>query len=76
MHILSRFLPLILVTPMLAAEKPEQHERLRTYDVQHIKAELSIDPQGAQLSGKVTHTIKPLHDGLKTWSWIASRCRC
>ncbi len=48
-----------------AEEKPRQLERIRTFDVEHLKAELNIDPDKAKLSGTVTHTLKPLHDGFK-----------
>ena len=47
-----------------AEDKPRQLERIRTFDVQHIKAELELFPPQAKLEGVVTHTIKPLFDGL------------
>ncbi len=38
-----------------------QTERIRFFDVKHIKAELSIDAKKRDVRGKVTHTLSPLH---------------
>ncbi len=40
---------------------PRQSERIRFFDVKHIKAKLAIDTANHQVSGVVTHTISPLH---------------
>ena len=45
-------------------ETPRQIERIRFFDVKHIKAELAIDTQNHRLSGVVTHTLSPLHPHL------------
>jgi aminopeptidase N len=45
---------------------PKRGERLRTFDVQHIKAELTLDLEKRAVRGKVTHTITPLHPNMTT----------
>jgi aminopeptidase N len=40
---------------------PRQTERIRFFDVKHIKAELTVDIKNRELRGMVTHTISPLH---------------
>jgi aminopeptidase N len=40
---------------------PRRDERIRYFDVKHIKAELTIDTQKREVRGTVTHTISPLH---------------
>ncbi len=65
-------LGLILVSPTPGADRrpfvkpgtPRRSERVRTFDVEHIRAELTIDPSAATLKGTVTHTLKPLHPKL------------
>src|SRR5262249_38709004 len=47
--------------PFVKAGTPKRTERIRTFDVEHIKAELTLDPNKGLLWGKVTHRIKPLH---------------
>ena len=42
-------------------ELPGKAERIRFFDVKHIKAKLAVDTANHQLSGVVTHTIRPLH---------------
>ncbi len=51
--------------PVGAEERPRQTERLRTYDVLHIKAELKLDIERECVEGRVTHRLSPLHDGFK-----------
>jgi aminopeptidase N len=47
-------------------DAPRQPERVRTFDVKHIKAELSLDAKKKEVRGTVTHTIAPLHPYLTT----------
>lgn len=63
--LLSAVILLTMCVPLLAQERPRQLERIRTFDVEHLKAELKIEPEKAKLSGTVTHTLKPLHEGFK-----------
>jgi aminopeptidase N len=41
-----------------------QAERVRTFDVRHIKGELTLDTKKSEIRGTVTHTIAPLHPRL------------
>ena len=41
--------------------RPGSTERIRFFDVKHIKAELTIDTQKREVRGMVTHTLSPLH---------------
>jgi aminopeptidase N len=50
--------------PFAKAGAPRQVERVRTFDVRHIKGELILDTTKSEIRGKVTHTIAPLHPGL------------
>jgi aminopeptidase N len=43
-----------------------QVERVRTFDVRHIKGELTLDTKKSEIRGTVTHTIAPLHPGLES----------
>ncbi len=45
---------------------PPKTERIRYFDVKHIKAEVAIDPSGRTIKGTVTHTLSPLHPHLTT----------
>ena len=47
--------------PFAKAGTPRQTERIRFFDVKHIKAELTSTPQKHKISGVVTHTLSPLH---------------
>jgi aminopeptidase N len=47
--------------PFAKPGTPRQTERIRFFDVKHIKAELTIDPKKRDVRGKVTHTLTPLH---------------
>ena len=40
---------------------PRKSERIRFFDVKHIKVELAVDTANHKVSGVVTHTISPLH---------------
>ncbi len=45
---------------------PRQAERVRTFDVKHIKLDLKLDTKKGEVSGTVTHTMTPLHPGFDT----------
>ena len=47
--------------PFAKAGTPRQSERLRHFDVKHIKAELTLDTKKREVRGAVTHTLSPLH---------------
>ena len=47
--------------PFAKAGTPRQTERIRFFDVKHIKAELTIDTKKREVRGMVTHTLTPLH---------------
>ena len=40
---------------------PARAERIRFFDVKHIKAALAIDTKKREVRGTVTHTLSPLH---------------
>src|SRR5262249_54274967 len=46
-------------------ETPQRLGRVRTFDVQHIKGDLTLDLDKSRVSGTVTHTLKPLHPGFR-----------
>jgi aminopeptidase N len=48
-------------SPFVKAGTPRQSERIRFFDVKHIKAKLAVDTANHKVSGVVTHTISPLH---------------
>jgi aminopeptidase N len=48
-------------TPFAKPGTPLQPERIRFFDVKHIKAELTVDTKKRQVRGCVTHTMSPLH---------------
>jgi aminopeptidase N len=50
--------------PFAKAGAPTQAERVRTFDVKHIKAELTLDTKKSEIRGTATHTITPMHPGL------------
>ncbi len=50
--------------PFAKPGAPRQAERVRTFDVRHIKAELTLDIKKGEIRGTVTHIITPLHPGL------------
>src|SRR5262245_12541522 len=47
--------------PFARPGTPRRTERIRSVDVQHIKAELTLDTQKREVRGTVTHTLRPLH---------------
>jgi aminopeptidase N len=44
---------------------PPRTERIRFFDVKHIKAELTVDTRTREVRGRVTHTLSPLHPYLR-----------
>ncbi len=52
--------------PFAKPGTPRKPERLRFVNVQHIKAELTLDTKKREVRGTVTHTVRPLHPFLKT----------
>jgi aminopeptidase N len=52
--------------PFAKPETQRKAERLRFVDVQHVKAELTLDTKKREVRGTVTHTVRPLHPFLKT----------
>jgi aminopeptidase N len=51
--------------PFAKPETPRRPERLRFFDVKHIRAELAVDARKRQIKGVVTHRLSPLHPNLK-----------
>jgi aminopeptidase N len=47
--------------PFAKPGTPAQTERIRFFDVKHIKAELTIDTKKREVRGTVTHTMSALH---------------
>jgi aminopeptidase N len=47
--------------PFAKAGTPRQAERIRFFDVKHIKAELTLATKKREVRGTVTHTLSPLH---------------
>jgi aminopeptidase N len=52
--------------PFAKPGAPKQAERVRTFDVKHIKGDLTFDVKKKEIRGTATHTITPLHPGLNT----------
>jgi aminopeptidase N len=52
--------------PFAKPGTPRKAERLRFVDVQHIRAELTLDAKKREIRGTVTHTVRPLHPFLNT----------
>ncbi|MFO0908490.1 MAG: M1 family metallopeptidase [Isosphaeraceae bacterium] len=56
--------------PFSTSDTPRKLERLRTFDVRHIKAQVTLDPRAkdgaGEIRGTVTHTMAPLYAGLTT----------
>lgn len=46
--------------PFARPETPRRAERMRSFDVRHIKADLALDVEASTVRGTVTHTIAPL----------------
>jgi aminopeptidase N len=53
--------PAFVRQPFAKPGTSRQPERIRFFDVKHIKAELAIDAKRRDVSGTVTHTLSPLH---------------
>jgi len=47
--------------PFAKAGTPRQAERIRYFDIKHIKAELTLTTKKREVRGTVTHTLSPLH---------------
>ena len=45
--------------PFAKAGTPRRTERIRFFDVKHIKAELTIDTRKREVRGVVTHSLSP-----------------
>ena len=52
--------------PFAKPGTPRRAERIRTFDVKHIRADLTIDLARPEIRGTVAHTLSPLHPGLAT----------
>ena len=52
--------------PFAKPGTPRHPERIRSYDVKHIRADLAIDLAKPEIRGTVAHTLSPLHPGLST----------
>jgi aminopeptidase N len=56
--------------PFATADTPKKVERLRLFDIRHVKGELTLDPQAnagaGEVRGTVTHTVAPIYPGLGT----------
>jgi aminopeptidase N len=51
--------------PFAKPGAPRQQERIRYFDVKHVRAELTLDTKQKEVRGTVTHTLSPLHPYLK-----------
>ena len=47
--------------PFAKAGAPRKAERIRSFDVKHIRADLTLDLEKGTVAGSVAHTIAPLH---------------
>ena len=47
--------------PFAKPGAPRQEERIRYFDVKHVKAELTLATKQKEVRGTVTHTLSPLH---------------
>jgi aminopeptidase N len=47
--------------PFAKTGAPRQQERIRYFDVKHVKAELTLLTKQKEVRGTVTHTLSPLH---------------
>jgi aminopeptidase N len=46
-------------------EAPEQWARERTFQLQHMRLDITIDDDARTVSGTATHRLSPINDGLK-----------
>ena len=51
--------------PFVKPGAAKQLERVREFDVTHIKGEFTLDVKKGEIRGTVTHSISPLFPGLK-----------
>ncbi len=49
--------------PFVKPGAPKQAERVRTFDVRHVRADLAVDLGKEEVRGTVTHTLAPLVPG-------------
>jgi aminopeptidase N len=47
--------------PFAKPGTPRRDERIRFFDIKHVKAELTLDVKEKQIRGTVTHTFSPMH---------------
>ena len=47
--------------PFAKPGTPRREERIRYFDVKHVKAELTLATKQKEVRGTVTHTLSPLH---------------
>jgi aminopeptidase N len=47
------------------AEAPEQWARERTFQLQHLRLDITVDDEAKTVSGIATHRLVPINDGLK-----------
>jgi aminopeptidase N len=47
--------------PFAKPGTPRREERIRYFDVKHVKAELTLAPKQMEVRGTVTHSLSPLH---------------
>jgi aminopeptidase N len=52
--------------PFARAGTPAKLERIRLFDVEHLKGEITLDPAKKEIRGTATLTLRPLVAGLKT----------
>ena len=52
--------------PFAKPDTPKKTERIRTFDVKHIRAEITLDTKQSAIRGTVTHTLTPIGAGLAT----------
>ena len=53
--------PIAKRRPFAKPGAPRQEERIRYFDIKHIKAELTLATKQKEVRGTVTHTLSPLH---------------
>jgi aminopeptidase N len=47
--------------PFAKPGTPRREERIRYFDIKHVKAELTLNTRRKEVRGTVTHTLSPLH---------------
>ena len=61
----AMWLVVLVLLVGVAARGDEPYARSRDYDLQNSRLELRFDTTNRKIMGTVTHTLAPLHDGLK-----------